>query len=929
MINEQLDDEHYDGLEPMTDQEALAHSGVLRKSGRYPWGSGENPNQRNKQFLNYIDDLKKKGLSDVEIVKGMGIMDTDDPITSTTQLRALKSMAKNAVKADQISQAQRLKEKNLSNIAIGEKMGLNESSVRALLAPSTKVKNDELLTTANMLKDQVATKKYLDVGVGTENLMGVSGTKLSTAVEMLKEEGYGLHHLNVPQQGTGEMTRMKVLVGPDTTFKELAQNKSQIKPYIDSTSVERDKTVNDYGLRAPTNVSSKKIAIRYAEDGGTDMDGVMELRRGAKDLDLGNKRYAQVRIAVDGTHYIKGMAIYADDLPDDTDIRFNTNKSKDVSKMDVLKPMKKDKEGNIDIDNPFGSQIKAGGQRGALNIVNEEGDWITWSKKLSSQMLSKQKPELAKEQLGLSFDLKKKEYDEIVALTNPAVKKKLLDSFADDADSSAVHLKAAGLPRTSSHVILPIKDMKETEIYAPQYRNGEKVVLIRHPHGGTFEIPELTVNNRQATAKGILQDAIDAVGIHPKVAEQLSGADFDGDTVLVIPNRAKPGGGRAVTTSAPLKALKGFDPKAAYPKFDGMKLMDTRETQHQMGNISNLITDMTIMGAPMSEIARAVKHSMVVIDAEKHKLNWKQSAQDNNIAELKKKYQGGTTKGAATLVSRAKSEQRVPHRKPRPIAQGGPIDPLTGEKKYVDTGKSYVVPEKTVKDSKGRIKVIPEHVVFNEIKSTKMAEARDANDLVSANGGTVMERVYADHANKLKAIGNDARKSSYNTKPIPYSPSAKIAYANEVASLKAKLNIAQKNAPIERQAQLLAGATVAAKRQANPDMDDDEIKKARGQALTAARLRTGASKERVDITPNEWSAIQSGAISNNFLNKILSNADLDQVKSLATPHTPTHVMSTSLVSRAKGMLANGFTQAEVADALGVPTSTLNDSIKNG
>jgi len=268
LINEQLEEDRFDdeGLPPMTDQEALAHSGVLRKSGRYPWGSGENPNQRNKQFLNYIDDHKKKGLSDVEIVKGMGILDTDDPITSTTQLRALKSLAKNAIKADQISQAQRLKEAGLSNIAIGKEMGRNESSVRDLLAPSTKLKNDELVATANKLREEVAKKKYLDVGTGVEHQVGVSSTKLATAVEQLKEEGYGLHHLNVQQQGTGEQTRMKILVGPDTTFKELANNKDKIKPYIDYTSEEGDKRVNDYGLRTPTSVSSKKLNIRYAED---------------------------------------------------------------------------------------------------------------------------------------------------------------------------------------------------------------------------------------------------------------------------------------------------------------------------------------------------------------------------------------------------------------------------------------------------------------------------------------------------------------------------------------------------------------------------------------------------------------------------------------------------------------------------------------
>ena len=48
-----------------------------------------------------------------------------------------------------------------------------------------------------------------------------------------------------------------------------------------------------------------------------------------------------------------------------------------------------------------------------------------------------------------------------------------------------------------------------------------------------------------------------------------------------------------------------------------------------MGDVSNLITDMTIKGANNDELARAVRHSMVVIDSEKHNLDVKASARDN------------------------------------------------------------------------------------------------------------------------------------------------------------------------------------------------------------------------------------------------------------------------------------------------------------
>lgn len=876
----------------MTDENVLMHIGTPRHSGRYPWGSGENPNQRNKNFLSYVKELEKQGMSQAQIAKGMGM--------STTKLRAEISIAGSQVRNEKAAQALKLKEKGYSNVAIGAQLGLNESSVRALLDPSAKERRDIIQSTASMLKDEVKKKKYLDVGEGTENYIGVSKTRLNTALEVLKEEGYRVDRLKIAQVGTGKYTEFKVLSAPGTVYKDIIRNKDQIKA-ITEHSVDGGRTF--LGIRTPTNVSSKKIQIAYDEDGGTAKDGIIELRRGVKDLDLGNSRYAQVRIAVDGTHYLKGMAVYADDLPDGVNIRFNTNKAKGTPKLDVMKPMKKGVDGLIDSDNPFGAVIKAGGQRGALNIVNEEGDWYKWSGKLSSQMLSKQPPSLIKKQLGITYDIKKTEFDNIMSLTNPSVRKMLLEKFADDADASSVSLKAIGLPRTKSHVIIPFPKMSETEVYAPQFNNGEKVVLIRHPHGGRFEIPELTVNNRNATAQKIIGRAADAIGISPKVAERLSGADFDGDTVLVIPNKTG-----AVKTHPALKELQDFDPRSRYKEYPGMKVMSN--TQTQMGVISNLITDMTIRGANFQEIAKAVKHSMVVIDAEKHRLDYKQSFIDNDIANLKKKYQGmsGKGQGATTLISRAKSKEYVLDRKPRPAALGGPIDPKTGEKVYVPTGESYT-------NKAGEL-------VVKKIKSTKMAETKDAYKLSS---GTVIEEVYADHANRLKGLANEARKSSYTTKAIKYSPSAKETYKAEVDSLNAKLNIANKNKPLERQAQLLAGSIVSAKKQANPSMDADALKKIKGQALMEARVRTGAKKSDINFSDREWEAIQSGAISASKLDEILKKADIDRVKELSMPRE-NKVMSSSKIARANNMLAAGYTQAEVAAALGVPTSTLNSSI---
>jgi hypothetical protein len=869
----------------------LAHYGILRKSGRYPWGSGETQSARNRSFLDTVNGLRSDGMSEADIARGFGM--------TTTQLRAARSIAKNEEKQADIDMAQRLKDKGYSNVAIGKRMKINESSVRALLAPGQKDKADVLEATSNMLKDAVNKKGFVDVGTGVERHIGISSTKLGTAVARLQEEGYKIHYVKVEQLGTGQQTTIKVLSKPDVPYSEVFKNRHNIKQVSDHSE---DGGRSYLGLQPPISVDLKRVAIRYAEQGGADADGVIYVRPGKKDLSLGGSNYAQVRIAVGGTHYLKGMAMYKDDLPPGVDLVFNTNKKSTGNKLDALKEMKDDP------DNPFGAVVrqltdKHGKVSSAMNVVNEEGNWSDWSKSLSSQMLSKQSPAVARTQLDMTFDRKQREFNEIMALTNPAVRKKLLESFADDADSSAVHLKAAALPRQGSHVILPVNSMKQNEIYAPNYRDGETVALVRYPHGGIFEIPELTVNNRHPEAKKLLGNAKDAVGIHSKVAERLSGADFDGDAVLVIPNNHK-----TIKTAPALAGLRGFDPQASYPAYSGMARMTPRAKQLEMGVVSNLITDMTIRGANASELARAVRHSMVVIDAEKHNLNYKQSAIDNAIPQLKAKYQGGAKAGASTLISRASSKIRVDEKKPRSAAKGGAVDKETGQLVFEPTGSSFT-------NRKGE-------VVVKKVQSKRLAETPDANTLSS---GTPIEKVYADHSNKLKDLANKARKSAVNTKTTPYSPSAKAAYSNEVASLDAKLNIALKNAPLERQAQVLANAVVSQKRQSNPDMESSEIKKIKAQALAEARSRTGAHKQRIDLSDSEWAAIQAGAISNNKLEQILNNSDLDKIKGLATPKSAV-VMNNVKKLRAKAMLDAGYTTAEVADALGVSLTTLKNTI---
>lgn len=893
----------------------LKHIGVKRRSGRYPWGSGDNSQQRDKSFLGYVAQLQKEGLSELQIAEGMGM--------TTSQLRTRKSIAKSELRAAASAEAIRLKNKGLSNVAIGQRMKLNESSVRALLDPALQMRSDIAVSTAKMLRETIDKKGVIDIGAGVESEIGISRTKLNTAISLLEEEGYKVHYIQTPQLGTNKFTTIKALAPPGMEYKDIYKNRAEIKP-VSNFSYSPDGGRTHYGLVTPKNVDSKRVSIRYKEDGGEDKDGVIELRRGVDDLNLGKSKYAQVRIAVDGTHYLKGMAIYADKMPPGVDIIYNSNKAKGTPKEKVFKELKNDP------DNPFGTLIKPQGQRGALNIVNEEGDWGKWSKNISSQVLSKQTPALAKRQLDLAKNIKLEEFDEIASITNPVIKKALLKSLSDDLDSASVHLKAAALPRQSSHAILPLPSIKETEIYAPNYRDGESVVLIRHPHGGVFEIPKLTVNNKNPVANSIMKNAIDAVGIHPNVAKKLSGADFDGDTVLVIPDNNK-----LIKTAPSLKALKDFNTKEAYPPFDGMTTIDggtynakagkveylkkpnPAPKQMKMGDVSNLITDMTIKGASTDEIARAVRHSMVVIDSEKHALNYKQSFLDNGIAALKKKYQGGERSGASTLISKASSEERIPFRKEGKLVK----DPVTGKTKrvYIDqkTGKKlYEETGDTFVNAKGK-------VIGKTTAITKMEKASDAFELSS---GTKIENIYAEYANSLKDLANKARKLMVETPNLVYSPTAKKTYAKEVATLKANLAIAIRNKPRERQAQLLADKIVRAKKEAYPDLSKADLKKIKGQALEEARVRTGAHKQRIIISDSEWEAIQLGAISNNTLSQIVANMKEEDLKTRATPRTA-YKMTDAKLARAKSMLSSGYTTSEIADALGVSSTTVQDILK--
>ena len=937
----------YFGCGSMDSGDSLEHYGMPRRSGRYPWGSGDNPYQRTRDFLSRVEELKDQGWSETpeNIMSEFGL--------TTTQYRTEKALAKNERRMLNVATAKSLKQDGLGETEIARRMSqqlgenINESTVRSWLNTESEARMNQAKKTAESLKKLVDEKGMIDVGSGVERELNISKEKLNQALYLLEREGYEIYGGGVPQAtNKGKQTNLKVLCPPGTEHKDIYdfENVHSVRDYISRDGGETFEKKFHY----PESLDSKRLMIRYKEDGGIDKDGVVELRPGQPDLSLGESRYSQVRIMVDGKKYIKGMAVYGDpkDFPDGVDVIFNTNKTKDKSKLEVLKDIKNDP------DNPFGSLIKDADQGGQywydpetgkrvsandttvknkkLGLINkraDEGDWDEWANKVPSQFLSKQPLNMAKKQLNLAIADKQAEYDEICSLTNPTVKKHLLKSFADDCDKAAVHLQAAALPGQKYHVIIPVNSLKDTEVYAPNYENGSKIALIRYPHGGTFEIPILTVNNKHAPAKKLLgTDVIDAIGINSKVAERLSGADFDGDTVMCIPTNDKNGKVK-IKSTPPLKGLIGFDPKIsyAYSKEDisSGKARLMKNTGTQMGIISNLITDMTLQGATPDELARAVRHSMVVIDAEKHKLNYKQSEIDNNIAALKKKYQTG---GASTLISRAKSEVSVDKR------QGTPKINIKG-KEWYDPSKpegsliykisddiEYTLPK--VNKKTGETTLVTKR---RKQQITKMEDTDDAYSLIS-KANTPMERAYADYANKMKSLANQARMNMVSTGKIAYSASAKAAYQPEVKPLMSKLDTALLNAPKERRAQLMTNVDVAKKKEKDPNMKPGDIKKASQQALTKNRNAVGAKRNPIVITDKEWEAIQAGAISENVLTKILNNTDVDNLRQRATPRSTTS-LSDAKVAKIKAMNASNYSLSEIAKSIGVSTTTVSNYLK--
>jgi hypothetical protein len=299
-------------------------------------------------------------------------------------------------------------------------------------------------------------------------------------------------------------------------------------------------------------------------------------------------------------------------------------------------------------------------------------------------------------------------------------------------------------------------------------------------------------------------------------------------------------------------------------------------------------------------------------------LDYEASYRDNDIAAITKRWKGHTneetgkySEGASTLITKSTSKTRVDLRK-----GSGRIDKETGELSY-NTAPDF---ERFYTDKNGKTKE----------RQTEVRLMSVTKDPYTLSSGTPQENLYAGFSSKMKSMANEARKEAVNTPVMEYRKDAAQKYAPQVSSLEKKLLDVEKNKPRERQAELLANDRSRAKvklyKEDHPELDKTAVKKyekkVRTQEMNKARSEVGAKSIKIDITPDEWEAIQSGAIHENKQQRIFQKADPEQLRNYAMPKQ-TNTLSQVKQNKINALARSGYSTTEIADSLGISTATVH------
>jgi lambda repressor-like predicted transcriptional regulator len=313
----------------------LMHYGILRKSGRYPWGSGKDEYQRSMDFYAYVNKLKDAGFAPKEIAQAIGLAAPDDRGFSIADLRDTTTIAKEQVILEQTRRVAALKAKGMSPAAIAAETGLTPGTIRNRLKNSEERNESSLRKTAEILRENVDKYDIVDIGKGVGLQMGLSPERLRAAASVLRDEGYETYTLQTRNVGTRHMTHQQVMVKPGTGYGNAKRMTDRIHTMGEWTE---DNGLTFFGIHPPLSISSKRVGFKYKEDGGHLQDGVIYIRPDVPDISMGKNTYSQVRILVDGNKYIKGMALYSKDMPDGVDLLVHTPKSKADGPDKVLRP---------------------------------------------------------------------------------------------------------------------------------------------------------------------------------------------------------------------------------------------------------------------------------------------------------------------------------------------------------------------------------------------------------------------------------------------------------------------------------------------------------------------------------------------------------------------------------------------------------------